>query len=289
MTDGDVVTSNRTVAPSLDVGGVGGAIERRMAGHAATVHLLTVQSAVPPRSTFARLIGMSPLSAETNLLYRGVVGEIEVGEALARLGPDWVVLHAVPVDAGEADIDHLVIGPSGVYVIATKNHPGQAVWASERTLMVGGVRHPHIRNMELEMGRAERMLSAGAGTAVEVSGVLAIVAPKSLTIKDRHRDVAVLQSTQLVPWLLRRKRSLSEADIRLITDAAALATTWFQGEETAVEPESLRIRFETLRAAVNRAWHVQVTWAVVASVVAVGGFGALIYSILVTALNSTSN
>jgi hypothetical protein len=287
MTDGDVVTPDRSVAPPTSADSVsGGVIEHRLAGHAATLQLLTAQSRVPPRSRFARLLGKSPLSAETSLLYRGVVGEIEVGEALARLGHDWVVLHALPVDAGEADIDHLVIGPSGVYVVATTNHSGQSVWASERTLIVGGVRYPHIRNMEFEMGRAERMLSAGAGTAVEVSGILAIVAPKSLTIRDRHRDVAVLQSTQLVPWLLRRKRTLSDDDIRLITDAAALATTWFQGEEAAVEPESLRIRFETLRAAVHTAWHVQVTWAVIASVLAVGGFGALIYSILVTALRS---
>jgi hypothetical protein len=191
MTEGDVSAADRAAAARAD----DSTIDRRLAGHAAILQLLAEQAVVAPRSRIARMVGFSPLNHETQVLYRGVVGEIEVGEALARLDPEWVVLHALPVDEGDADIDHLVIGPSGVFIVATKNHTGQAVWASQRTLMVGGVRYPHIRNMEYEMGRAERMLSAGAGRPVEVSGILAIVAPKSLVVRERHRDVAVVPST----------------------------------------------------------------------------------------------
>jgi hypothetical protein len=280
MTEGDVSATDR--AASSRAGDI--SIDRRLAGHAATVQLLAEQALVPPRSRIARMVGFSPLSHDTQVLYRGVVGEIEVGEALARLDPEWVVLHALPVDEGDADIDHLVIGPCGVFIVATKNHTGQSVWASQRTLMVGGVRFPHIRNMEYEMGRAERMLSAGAGRPVEVSGILAIVAPKSLVVRERHRDVAVVPSTQLVPWLLRRRRTLTADEIGKIGDAAALASTWYQGEETPNEPEAVRLRFEALRSAVRRAWRVQLTWAVGASVVVVGGFAVLTYAIFMNAL-----
>jgi hypothetical protein len=280
MTEGDVSAADRAAAARAD----DSTIDRRLAGHAAILQLLAEQAVVAPRSRIARMVGFSPLNHETQVLYRGVVGEIEVGEALARLDPEWVVLHALPVDEGDADIDHLVIGPSGVFIVATKNHTGQAVWASQRTLMVGGVRYPHIRNMEYEMGRAERMLSAGAGRPVEVSGILAIVAPKSLVVRERHRDVAVVPSTQLVPWLLRRRRTLSSEEITRIGDAAALASTWYQGEESQNEPEAVRLRFEALRSAVRRAWRVQLGWVVGASVVVVGGFAVLTYAIFMNAL-----
>jgi hypothetical protein len=280
MTEGDVSAADRAASARAD----DSTIDRRLAGHAAILQLLAEQAVVAPRSRIARMVGFSPLNHETQVLYRGVVGEIEVGEALARLDPEWVVLHALPVDEGDADIDHLVIGPSGVFIVATKNHTGQAVWASQRTLMVGGVRYPHIRNMEYEMGRAERMLSAGAGRPVEVSGILAIVAPKSLVVRERHRDVAVVPSTQLVPWLLRRRRTLSSEEITRIGDAAALASTWYQGEESQNEPEAVRLRFEALRSAVRRAWRVQLGWVVGASVVVVGGFAILTYAIFMNAL-----
>ncbi|MBG6212216.1 hypothetical protein RCH23_000129 [Cryobacterium sp. CAN_C3] len=44
---------------------------------------------------------------------------------LSKLGPEWTVLHAVPVGSGSSDIDHVVIGPAGVFTINTKNHTGK--------------------------------------------------------------------------------------------------------------------------------------------------------------------
>ena len=279
MTDGDV--SARERADDLVT-----SIDGNLAGHVAIVELLRAQEQVPPRSLVARIFGMSPLSAETHAMYRGVVGEIEVGEALDRLGPEWGVLHALPVDVDSADIDHLVIGPAGVFIVMTKNHSGLNVWASQRTLMVAGIRYPHIRNMEYEMGRAERMLSTAAGSPVEVAGILAVVAPKSLVVRERHRDVAVLAASHIVPWLLRHKRSLSAAEVSHISTAAALASTWFQGQEQSGQPRWVRDCFEVLRSQVRSAWRVQIAWAAGISILGVGSFAAITYSILRSALGA---
>ncbi len=279
--DGDALASRTTA--DIDIVG-----DRGLAGHAATVNLLAEQALVPPRSLVARLLGLSPLSRQTHHLYRGVLGEIEVGEALARLGAGWVVLHAVPVEEDVADIGHLVIGPNGVFIVATKNHAGQAVWASQRTFIVGGVRYPYIRDMEYEMGRAERMLTSSAGHAVQVTGVLAIVAPKSVIVRERHRDVAVIASTQLVPWLLRHGRSLTSDEIAAVSRAAALAATWFDSSAESAEPAAIRRQFEALRQTVRGAWRVQTLWATVVSMVTIGGFAVLVYAILTNALAATA-
>lgn len=279
MTDGDVSARDRAedAAASFDGNRV---------GQVAIVELLRAQHRVPRRGRIARMLGASPLNVETHPLYRGVVGELEVGESLDRLGPGWVVLHALPVDADSADIDHLVIGPAGVFIVSTKNHTGLNVWASQRTFMVAGVRYQHIRNMEYEMGRAERMLTAAAGSPVEVAGILAIVAPKSLVVRERHRDVAVLSAGQVVPWLLRHRGVLTPAEVSHISTAASLASTWYQGGEYLGHPDSMRARFEVLRAEVRRAWRIQLSWAVGVSALGFGGFGALTYAIIMNALDS---
>jgi hypothetical protein len=279
MTDGDVSARERAEESAASIDG-------NLAGHVAIVELLRAQQLVPPRSRIARIFGLSPLSPETQALYRGVVGEIEVGEALDRLGPEWGVLHALPVDVDSADIDHLVIGPAGVFIVMTKNHTGLNVWASQRTFMVAGIRQPHIRNMESEMGRAERILSSASGRSVEVAGILAVVAPKSLVVRERHRDVAVLAANSVVPWLHRHARALEPAEVSIITAAAGRASTWFQAGEQSEQPQSVRGSFEELRSDVRKAWRTQLAWAIGISILGIGSFVAITYSILMNALGA---
>lgn len=279
MTDGDV-SARDEVAPST------ASVEGNLAGRAAMAQLLEVQCAVPPRSRIARLLGFSPLSRETHALYRSVVGEIEVGESLDRLGPEWSVLHSVPVEGDSSDIDHLVVGPAGVFIVATRTHAGMNVWASQRTFMVAGVRYPHIRSMEYEMGRAERMLSSATGSPVEVAGILAVVAPKSLVVRERHRDVAVLAAPAVVAWLHRRKPVLTPAQVSHIATAASLASTWYTVDQAPAQPQSVGARFERLRAEVRSAWRTQLAWAVSLSVIGVGSFAALTYAILLNAIST---
>jgi len=261
-------------------------VDGNLPGQSAIIELLRVQSAVPPRSGLARLFGLSPLSADSRPWYEAAVSEIEVGDALARLDEEWVVLHALPVGTGTTDIDHVVIGPGGVFIINTKNHPGQTVWASQRAFMVSGIRHPYIRNMEYEMGRVERLLSSAAGISVEVSGILAIVAAKSITVREKHRDVTVLSTASLVQWLLDRAVVLSAVEVAAIGDSAEIAATWHHDVEPVGDRDALRERFAELRAQVRAAWRLQVFWASVTTIVGAGGFVVVTYSILLNALGS---
>jgi Nuclease-related domain len=182
-----------------------------------------------------------------------------------------------------AEIDHLVIGPTGVFAIATKNHSGLDVWASERTFMAEGIRYPYIRNLEYEIGAAERMLSAAAGRQLEISGILAIVTPKSLEVPDKHRDVAVVPAADLVSWLERHPRVLSQDEVSAIATAASLASTWFPEDSREDTPELIRTAFDRVRSEVRMARRIQLAWVIGSSVILVGGFAFVTYSILINA------
>ena len=54
---------------------------------------------------------------------RGAAGEEHVGSVLDELRPaGWFALH--DVDVGRGNIDHVLVGPAGIYTIETKEPPG---------------------------------------------------------------------------------------------------------------------------------------------------------------------
>ncbi|HMC50316.1 MAG TPA: nuclease-related domain-containing protein [Solirubrobacterales bacterium] len=55
---------------------------------------------------------------------RGAEGERRVGAVLAELTVDgWLALHGVSL--GRGDVDHILIGPGGIFTIETKSHRGR--------------------------------------------------------------------------------------------------------------------------------------------------------------------
>jgi hypothetical protein len=144
---------------------------------------------------------------------------------LAKLGSDWRVLHAVPVGGKGSDIDHVVIGPPGVFTLNTKNHRGKHVWLAERTFMVSGQRTDYLRNSTFEARRAHKFLSAACGFDIPVEPVIVVMAEK-LTVKAWPVGVHVVARRGIVKWLKARPPSLTPEGVDEIYQQARLAATW---------------------------------------------------------------
>ncbi len=73
---------------------------------------------------------------------KGARGEESVARSLALLPPQWHIFHGIAIGrelgGGGADIDHVAVGPTGVFVIETKNWSG-AISAEHNTLLCDGV------------------------------------------------------------------------------------------------------------------------------------------------------
>jgi hypothetical protein len=274
----------RLLRPPADAGvpGRGLCLADRTAGQAVIAETLRIQDEQPSRSWWARLVGADPLSDRSRSWFRGAEGEIEVGQILGRLGPEWTVLHAVPVGAGASDIDHVVIGPAGVFTLNTKNHAGRAVWLADRAILVDGHRQHYLSHSRHEAARAAKRLGAAVGEPVPVTPVLVLIGPKSLTVKQRPVDVTVVTDREVLRWLQRRRAVLAPAQVDRITAAALLPGTWHDRPAPAEDPEVLRERFEQLRAAVRGArarralWKLTGTAAVLAALLGAGPGRALL-------------
>jgi hypothetical protein len=253
-------------------------MRQQQAGQSVIDELLRQQAGTPARTWFARLIGASPLGADSQPWYRGALGEIAVGRILATLPADWTVFHALPIGKKGADIDHVVIGPGGIFTINTKNHSGKAVWVADRTLLVSGQKQPHIRNADFEATRVTTLLRERMPALPPVQPVIAVLAPKSLTIKVKPEVVAVLAADRLKRWLLKRPVVLTAEQLAELTAIIDDRATWpvsvFPPMENAV------VRFAELDASVRSAHRRRQLVALLGSVVLIGGGYVVIQMVL---------
>lgn len=214
---------------------------------------LDIQQSASPRGPLARVFGTSPLHPDARSRYRGALGEIVVAHVLAGLGSDWTVLHAVPGGSGNLDIDHVALGPAGIFTINTKNHSGKKIWIGGGTFLVNGHKREHMRNALHEAERASKRLSTVTGRPVVVTPLIVVVNPTSITIGRRSPRVTVLSSNTLKRWLMRRPRMLSDRAVRHFSMFAEERSTWYTGA-AAVDGNALHLgRFEELRSQVDAA------------------------------------
>lgn len=248
-------------------------MHKRFAAQAVIEELLRQHASTPPRNRFSRFFGYSPLSTESVSWYQGAQGEIIVGGILATLPPEWTSFHALPIGKKDADIDHIVVGPGGVFTINTKHHRNKKVWVAGRTLMVSGHKHPHIPSAETEAKRVMTLLSERMPLASPVKPVVVLVAPRSLSIKKKPEQVKVITGSALRRWLLKRTVILDETNVAQVAAILDDPTTWPSRPDPI---ERWRAQFDALDAEVRSAslrrtlWRVFGTLALTGTLILVG-------------------
>ncbi|MCU1529790.1 MAG: hypothetical protein JWP75_3553 [Frondihabitans sp.] len=221
------------------------------------------QSACRPRRRVARVLGISPLSRQSRPWFDEVLGEIEVAErlrALSTSGPSWRVLHGVPVGSCCAEVDHVVVGPAGVFslCVATDARLGESREQSDRVAEL--------------LGRA-------LGAPVQVRPLIVLVGAASRPVAHLPDAVTVVAAANLVRHLRKEPVQLCLDDIRNLTRAALKPRTWPARAKDEPQARPLPPWFARVRAEVNRARRVRRFWAV--GVVAVAVAAAFVVPALV--------
>ncbi len=180
-----------------------------------------LRAAEPVRSRFARVLGLHQDERTSN---RGANGELATGWWLGRLPDGWHVINAVPLGDAGTNVDHLVVGPGGVFTINTKNLSGK-VWIGPKSILHNRRRTEFLPNASAEASRASRLLSSAIGRPVEVRGVLAIICD-DWTIKQRPADVYVDATRGVKDWMVRQPAVLRSQEVIELAGAASNPDTW---------------------------------------------------------------
>ena len=224
----------------------------REAGYSVAAECLRIQAEAEVTDPSLRSSGRIHLHPDAWPWYQGAVGEIHVGQLLCALGPHWRVLHSVPIGAKDTDVDHILVGPNGVFVLNTKHHTGASIWVGDHTMMVNQAKKPHLQIAQGENRKVAQRLKAKVGFAVTVRSAIVTVGERST--KDirqpENRQVAVVSSKHLVHWVTTQPATFSPTQLELLKLAAEEPDTWHVDPHRA---DNLRVmqRFSRLQEAVG--------------------------------------
>jgi len=130
---------------------------------------------------------------------RGASAEEHVGGLLEQLsGREWRVLHDASL--GHGNIDHILIGPGGVFTVETKSHPGP-------------VRVGRLHGATLRQAQAERRAIESI-TGVGVEPLLVFSRAWVDRPLARRKGVRVVPARMLLAHLIKQPEALSPEEIQ---------------------------------------------------------------------------
>jgi hypothetical protein len=157
---------------------------------------------------------------------RGAAGEEHVGSLLEELSDGgWQVIHDVSL--GRGNVDHILIGPAGVFTVETKSHPGP--------VRVARVHGATLRQAQAQRGAIERV----AGLEVEPL----IVFSRAWVDRPmaRRKGVRVMPARMLLGYLAKRAPKLSPQEIELAREQVAAAIVEWTARRPATDERRHRI------------------------------------------------
>lgn len=238
-------------------------LRNRVAGQSAMFHVVSEQHRVQPQSGISRFFGISPLTLPARGWYRGALGELLVGDVLENLGQRWDVLHDLRLDLGS--LDHLVIGPAGVFTVHTANCDGVDVVVDADALVVVGEARDDILIARAEAEEVAHILSTAAGRPIAVRPLLVVVCPRRLVVKAPAGAVGIISSRDLEKVLCAAPQTLSGDEVAFISDIADLNDTWPTAGEAVLDTQKLYRDFSVIRARMSTALVRRIGWAAAAT------------------------
>jgi hypothetical protein len=139
---------------------------------------------------------------------RGAAGEEEVGGLLDGLTPrGWQAIHDVSL--GRGNVDHIAIGPGGIFTVETKSHPGP--------VQVGRVHGAVLGQAQAQRRAIERV------TETHVEPLLVYSRAWVDRPLTRRKGVRVVPARMLLGYLDRQPQRLEPEEIVLVRERIARA------------------------------------------------------------------
>jgi hypothetical protein len=200
-------------------------LANRRAGQSAREKANELKNEKPARVLMSRVFGWH---TDERAWRKGAEGEELLKRWLDPLREQgWHLFHDIPIGSRGANVDHLAIGPGGVFSINMKNLTGK-VWIADRAILHNGRKTDFLLKSNHEAQRVAGLLSDALGRAVSVKGVLAIRCD-DFTVKSKPADVAVVRAHYCKEWLQTQPALLSKGDVFAIAGKADHPGTWTRG------------------------------------------------------------
>lgn len=165
---------------------------------------------------------------------RGRQGEIVVGQFLEDFRKDgYHVFHDIPSQNG--NVDHVLIGPGGIFVIETKTNSKPVGRACQvdydgKQVKVNGHepdRDP-VAQVKAASSQIDQIIQRGMSKNLPIRPVLLYV--RWFTTQPKGSDIWVINEKTLLKWVKSSYKKLSAEDARLAASAIEVYVRSYQGK-----------------------------------------------------------
>lgn len=153
---------------------------------------------------------------------KGAKGEAVVFNYLKHLPNQYIILNDLNIPKTFGNIDHVVLGPSGIFTIETKNFKGSYVVEENEWYFTAGskliktYKNPGDQ-IKTNTGIFSNFLTSKGMKSHRSSTfpVVAFINP-NLTIKHKPKHYNVIHPSALTKFIIGQRKKLNKTDVRLI-------------------------------------------------------------------------
>lgn len=147
---------------------------------------------------------------------RGARGEIKVSEKLKDLPDGYNVLHDIAFQG--FNVDHIVIGPTGIFVIETKSHHGKVTAKGDIVLLNGHMPEKDFINQTWkQVYSIKELLKERSGKEWSLKPVLCFT-NAFVEVRGAVKGIAVVNIKFLTQYLTGQAPRLPDSEIGKVTD-----------------------------------------------------------------------
>ncbi len=164
---------------------------------------------------------LDELQASGIAFRRGAEGEAITADALTDLPDTYSVFHDVTHPSINGNIDHIVVGPTGVFTLETKDWRGGVTLSGQGTLTVDG-KHDHTRDAKAILGRSRELkvkIEALSNISIFVQAVMVFPKASVDVLPETRSPLAVHRLDRLGDYLTKPApaRQLTPQQVDTIT------------------------------------------------------------------------
>lgn len=138
----------------------------------------------------------------------------------------WHVLHSIHLPLMDVDVDAVVVGPAGMFVVQAVYARGGRIWAGGDALIVDGRRRSTIVEARATALCARALMELKLGFNVPVTAIIVPVGASHVDVPLMSEGVAVVEPDALT-WWLGQSASPWKSDVaENAYDVARRSSTW---------------------------------------------------------------
>ncbi|MDG3547092.1 nuclease-related domain-containing protein [Methanobacterium formicicum] len=185
---------------------------------------------LPQLSLFALLVMVGLIIvkygwSKRRIWSKGAKGEKIVAKKLKKLPKKYTAIRDVKIPNLGGDIDHVVVGPTGIYVIETKNYKPTYIPDEDCWYHTSGRKSPQnpAKQVKLQASKLNDFLVRKLGKKIKKVTINPVISPinHNLILKKDIKSYEIVFPEDLVSYLSHRRKILSSKEVKEIINILA--------------------------------------------------------------------